>query len=623
MRSVDCALRGSRSFYLLEVNQMKFTHSHRILRVTFAFALFSISCVLVSEPVHATTPGIEGRIVYMHKDRLEIVAANGTQHHVLRTPCRANDPSWAPGGSVILFTRNCGGATHDDIAFINADGTGLTTILATAAYEFQPVLSPDGTRLAYARWSNADGSSIYVADADGSNPISLTPETQKDLQSPTWSPDGSQLAYLMHSHIYLMNADGTQRHRFEVGSVDWDTVDWSPDGRRIAFSAGGDLVWALTSGKGGVQRMTAGNSIAGRVNDAGWSPDGTEVVFNAGKDVMLMNSDGSDQRWLRRGKSPAWEPVSGLGDAAVWFAGPKKSLREQVTLDGGLSIPDLSPASQVVNVYATPPGGSRSLIGSPTTDSDDNFTFDTTPDLLGKWHYDVEWPGDVSHDPATYGRDVEVTKIPTELKLQPASRNIKFGESTSLTATINSGPPNVEMSILRLVPKPPVEVETGQTHHGKFTIRVTPTRNTTYTATTPESDEYQGGRSRAQQVSVRYSVTAEAIDSDRHAGQFAIYSYTPDCRTHHKGCPTFTAKVRPARPGDRVSFRTQSRGAVGGWKNVSTEASRLDRHSVGQLVQTYRGQEVIGVDFRVRATKGYGKGLASGTSRWLYYRVAK
>src|SRR5213593_3531490 len=63
----------------------------------------------------------------------------------------------------------------NDIWSIRADGSHLRQLTNAAAMEFDPTWSPDGSRIAYRHQSGDDGSTeIYVMDADGSRQQALT-----------------------------------------------------------------------------------------------------------------------------------------------------------------------------------------------------------------------------------------------------------------------------------------------------------------------------------------------------------------------------------------------------------------------------------------------------------------
>ena len=59
-------------------------------------------------------------------------------------------------------------------------------------------------------------------------------KAQRDAQNPAWSPDGTQILYYEtdstgNDEIYLMNSDGTERHRLIKGA--WPS--WYPDASKI------------------------------------------------------------------------------------------------------------------------------------------------------------------------------------------------------------------------------------------------------------------------------------------------------------------------------------------------------------------------------------------------------
>jgi dipeptidyl aminopeptidase/acylaminoacyl peptidase len=108
-------------------------------------------------------------------------------------------------------------------------------------------VSPDGQRVAYTVTDpimTADRSEyvsqIYVANADGSNPIQLTFH-EKSSVNPQWSPDGSALAFTSarkegRSNLYLLRMTGGEAEQLTDGKSSVGSFAWSPDGTRIAFA---------------------------------------------------------------------------------------------------------------------------------------------------------------------------------------------------------------------------------------------------------------------------------------------------------------------------------------------------------------------------------------------------
>jgi len=129
-----------------------------------------------------------------------------------------------------------------------AGAVGVTLGLAAPAEAAWP-----GADAEIAYVSTQDGNlEIYAVAADGSGQVNLTNHPARD-QDPSWSPDGSRIAWSSsaggaHQDIWVMNADGSQRANY---TPEADTTgaagtgvqpSWSPDGSAIAFASNGD-VW--------------------------------------------------------------------------------------------------------------------------------------------------------------------------------------------------------------------------------------------------------------------------------------------------------------------------------------------------------------------------------------------
>src|SRR4051812_34585055 len=81
---------------------------------------------------------------------------------------------------------------------------------------------------------------MWTINPDGTGRHEILPGRAELNTSPTWSPDGRQLAFYRRYHLVVADADGSQEHevlRHVVGSG----VTWSPDGTRLAYIVPDDI----------------------------------------------------------------------------------------------------------------------------------------------------------------------------------------------------------------------------------------------------------------------------------------------------------------------------------------------------------------------------------------------
>lgn len=90
-------------------------------------------------------------------------------------------PSISPDGTQVAFTYK------GDIYCVSSQGGTARQLTSNTAYDYKPVWSPDGSRIAFA--SNREGSmDIYVIDASGGEPRRLTTNSANETPI-TWSDD--------------------------------------------------------------------------------------------------------------------------------------------------------------------------------------------------------------------------------------------------------------------------------------------------------------------------------------------------------------------------------------------------------------------------------------------------
>ena len=245
-------------------------------------------------------------------------------------------------------------ASGREIYLINSDGSGLTQLTHSdfGVYNYQPALSPDGKRVAFARVQN-DQAGISIIDVDGTGLRILTTNNVSGDSEPAWSPDGSKIAFVRghdptrNGVAYLSQCLGPSRIyvvNVNVDSVDSEIINltpsqsatdpaWSPDGTRIAFvsNANGNYdIYSMRIEGTDVQQLTQTDA---QEAEPAWSPNGRTIAYAhylggttacgfihtgsedpptlAGQHIYLMSSDGSNQtRLTDQGNNiePTWSP---------------------------------------------------------------------------------------------------------------------------------------------------------------------------------------------------------------------------------------------------------------------------------------------------------------------------
>ncbi len=236
-----------------------------------------------------------------------------------------SDPAWSPDGTRIAFVSDRDGNGNDEIHVMNRDGSGETRVtlqVDSSNSQRQPAWSPDGRLIAFEADSDSSQySDIFVMNADGSGIRNLTNSDESNDGQPAWSPNGQQIAFVSDrdggTRIYVMNADGSgvtprgpdmirirlSPHLIRIHDV--FEPAWSPDGGRIAFTAGTPSLrneqyrelFVMNADGGGVTQLTDNDSHDG---NPAWTPDG-RILFNSDRDgnldiyVMSVSSPGQQQ----------------------------------------------------------------------------------------------------------------------------------------------------------------------------------------------------------------------------------------------------------------------------------------------------------------------------------------
>jgi Tol biopolymer transport system component len=225
-----------------------------LLRPMLTIAATVAALALSAVPAKATFPGSDGRIVF-GSDR------SGGTHNIFTMKPDGSDlrqltfltaaegaaliASWSPDGTRIVFEERNPTATVRQIFVMNADGTNQHLLVHDPSFiDREPSFSPDGSRIAFARCSGSTSASpcaIYTARWDGRGITAVTHLSPGTFDGkPVYAPDGKTITFQSFDRggviaaVYTVNRDGSHLRRITPTAMEALSPDWAPDGSRLA-----------------------------------------------------------------------------------------------------------------------------------------------------------------------------------------------------------------------------------------------------------------------------------------------------------------------------------------------------------------------------------------------------
>ena len=118
----------------------------------------------------------------------------------------------------------------------------LRPLVRSAFLDLQPQFSPDGARIAFVSARAGGISEIWLADADGANPVRVTRGPGNQQGYPGWSPDGRTIVFDSraengHVDIWTIDASGSGLRQITRDPADDILPSFSRDGNHIYFSS--------------------------------------------------------------------------------------------------------------------------------------------------------------------------------------------------------------------------------------------------------------------------------------------------------------------------------------------------------------------------------------------------
>lgn len=267
--------------------------------------------------------------------------ADGTQRDVLVAGGQSVSPTWSRDGLHLAFWHRPADSGPWSLVVVDPDGEdrevlaeGITLKVREESLNQPSNLSwsPDSTRIAFAADVGA-GTSIMVARLGRSGAIQITDPSLEGID-PAWAPNGGVIAFQSSATLtlHVVEPDGSDARRLSTLTDTFLWPDWSPDGSRLATTAGVDEQSDIFVVSADGSTVTNVSHDASQEFSPTWSPDGSRLA------------------WARA-------PVGGSARGYVVVADPDGPNLTEMRVDADLAPPVWSPDGTRVYSYVQAPDG--------------------------------------------------------------------------------------------------------------------------------------------------------------------------------------------------------------------------------------------------------------------------
>jgi Tol biopolymer transport system component/DNA-binding winged helix-turn-helix (wHTH) protein len=223
-------------------------------------------------------------------------------------------PGIAVAGRGIAFVRE---SNVIDIwrADLGSASTASENLISSTRTQLVPAYSPDGAHIVFQ--STRSGSpEIWLADADGRNPVKLTSFNGPLTGAPSWCQDGRRIAFDSRasgsSAIYVLDVFEGRPRKLETTQANLSLPTWSPDCRWIVASNGRTALYRVPAEGGRAESFTEKRAWRAVAVDSG-------VIFNVVEDTDV-------KLWSKPVQGGVEAPLEGMASLRYsdsWAATPR------------------------------------------------------------------------------------------------------------------------------------------------------------------------------------------------------------------------------------------------------------------------------------------------------------
>jgi Tol biopolymer transport system component len=237
------------------------------------------------------------------------------------------DAALSPDGQWITLVRSVGDSSTD-VGTVPFDDPDIEPVEPrfSSLMSPEPAWSADSSMIAV-REGNAEepsGTALLIVPLDGESSVAHLAGRGGDLAHPSWGP-GSRIVFTILGaageretgwDLGMVSSNGTGFRSLVAEGGDQTAPTWSFDGSRIAYlqlGDGGHEIWTIAPD--GTDKTLIATAVEASLEpDLAWAPDGSAVLVSDGEWIYRVSAtpegdprDNFEQ--LVRGVSPSWQPI--------------------------------------------------------------------------------------------------------------------------------------------------------------------------------------------------------------------------------------------------------------------------------------------------------------------------